>query len=213
MNTNTTVKALNFVYRFEYAKNNNPLTLFLLHGMGGDEHSLVPLAKIIAPEAGILSPRGKVLENGMLRFFRRLREGVFDIEDLNRRTNELADFLKTATEIYYLQSDNILLCGYSNGANIGTSLLFSYSELFGGAILLRPMLPYEPSPLPDLKQKPVIALIGEDDPLVPVQSSARLVELLNTAHADVTIHRTFGGHNITSADYFAISQWLERYFR
>src|SRR5436190_11957805 len=97
-------------------------TLLLLHGTGGNERDLIPLGKELDPNASLLSPRGKTLENGMPRFFRRLSEGVFDLEDLKNRTHELADFTLSAAKHYGLEQKKIVGVGYSNGANIAASM-------------------------------------------------------------------------------------------
>ncbi|HET7290297.1 MAG TPA: alpha/beta hydrolase, partial [Thermodesulfobacteriota bacterium] len=126
----------------------SPSTLLLLHGTGGDEESLVPIAERILPGAGILSPRGKVLENGMPRFFRRFSEGVFDLEDLRVRTRELAEFIAKASEIYSFDRNKLIAAGYSNGANIAASVLLSFSRVIPFAVLFHPMVPFVPDVLP-----------------------------------------------------------------
>src|SRR5678815_3087091 len=123
-------------------------TLLLLHGTGGNERDLIPLGRELDPNAALLSPRGKVLENGMPRFFRRLAEGVFDLEDLKTRTNELADFVAAAAQHYGFASDNVVAVGYSNGANIAASMLLLRPEIMNAAILFRAMVPLTPDKLP-----------------------------------------------------------------
>src|SRR3989442_15283751 len=123
---------LGFIHRFIPSNKNRvgakgkirPTTVLLLHGTGGNEEDMIPLGQQIAPEAAILSPRGKVLENGMPRFFRRLAEGVFDLEDLKFRTYELADFVEEASKVYGFDLQHVVALGYSNGANIAASELF-----------------------------------------------------------------------------------------
>jgi predicted esterase len=127
-----------FIHRFEKGRPEER-PLLLLHGTGGDENDLIPLARMIAPTASFLSPRGKVLENGMPRFFRRLAEGVFDEDDVRRRANELADFVTNARSQYGITSPIAL--GYSNGANIAAAALLLRPSELAGAILLRAMLP------------------------------------------------------------------------
>src|SRR5712691_4802337 len=112
----------------EFVPGTSERTLLLLHGTGGNEHDLLSLGREIDPTAALLSPRGKVLESGMPRFFRRLAEGVFDVEDLQRRTHELADFVAAAAEQYRFAADRVVAVGYSNGANIGASLLLLRPE-------------------------------------------------------------------------------------
>ncbi len=117
--------------------------IILLHGTGGNEKDLVPLTRHLAPESPILSVRGKVLENGMPRYFRRFAEGVFDLEDLRFRTDELLAFIRDAIPVYGLTPGRLVILGYSNGANIGTNLIFAESRLFAGGILMRPMVTHE----------------------------------------------------------------------
>src|SRR6478735_3000170 len=162
-------------------------TLLLLHGTGGNERDLIPLGRELDPNASLLSPRGKILENGMPRFFRRLAEGVFDLEDLETRTNELADFVASAVLHYKLAADNIVGVGYSNGANIAASMLLLRPEIMHAAILFRAMVPLVPDKLPDLSPVRVWIGAGDQDPIIPPSELQRLVELLRRAKADVTI--------------------------
>ena len=131
-----------FIHEFVPGKSER--TLLLLHGTGGNEHDLIPVGREIDPNAALLSPRGKILENGMPRFFRRLAEGVFDIEDLKQRTNELADFIAAAAKQYNLVANQVVAVGYSNGANIAASMLLLRPEILHAAILFRAMVPLVP---------------------------------------------------------------------
>src|SRR4026208_1552607 len=158
-----------------------PTTLLLLHGTGGNEEDMIPLGQQIDPEAAILSPRGKVLENGMPRFFRRLAEGVFDIEDLKFRTNELADFVAAAVRHYKLAVDDIVGVGYSNGANLAASMLLLRPEIMHAAILFRAMVPLVPEKMPELSSVSVWIGAGDQDPIIPESETQRLVELLRRA--------------------------------
>src|SRR4029453_18401123 len=124
----------------EFVEGSSDRTLLLLHGSGGNERHLSPLGRELDPNAPLLSPRGKILEDGMPRFFRRLAEGVFDLEDLKTRTNELADFVPAAACHYKLAADNIVGVGYSNGANIAASMLLLRPEIMHAAILFRSMV-------------------------------------------------------------------------
>ena len=146
-------------------------TLLLLHGTGGNEHDLLSLGRNLDPEASLLSPRGKVLENGLPRFFRRLAEGVFDEEDLIYRTNELADFVSEAATSYSLDSQRIYAMGYSNGANVAASMLLLRPGVLAGAALLRAMVPLVPEVLPKLNGISVLLLSGRYDPLVPEENA------------------------------------------
>jgi phospholipase/carboxylesterase len=153
-------------------------TFLLLHGTGGNEQDLIPLAYELDKSAAILSPRGKVLENGITpRFFRRLAEGVFDLEDLKFRTNELADFVIDASKTYDFDLQYVIAVGYSNGANIAASLLLLRPEIFSSAILFRAMVPLVPEKLPDLSSKYIFMSSGLYDPIVSRQDAERLFSL------------------------------------
>jgi predicted esterase len=180
----------------------------LLHGTGGNERDLIPLGRELDPNAALLSPRGKVLENGMPRFFRRLAEGVFDLEDLKYRTDELADFIAAAGEHYGFATDQLVAVGYSNGANIGASMLLLRPEILGAAILFRAMVPLVPDRLPDLSSVRVWIGAGDQDPIIPASEAQRLVELLRRAGADVTIRFFNAGHGLTNDDLEAARHWL-----
>src|SRR5213082_20870 len=188
----------------EFIPGDSPRTLLLLHGTGGNERDLIQLGRELDPNAALLSPRGKVLENGMPRFFRRLAEGVFDLKDLKYRTNELADFVAAAVRHYKLVADHIVGVGYSNGSNIAASMLLLRPEIMHGAILFRAMVPLIPDTLPDLSSVRVWIGAGDQDPIVPASETERLAELLRRAGADVTIHFTTAGHGLTSDDFEAV---------
>lgn len=203
---------LDFVHRFISANTKakkSSLTLLLLHGTGGTEDDLIPLANELATDASILSVRGKVLENGMSRFFRRLEEGVFDLEDLKMRTDELADFILKSSSVYEFDLKRLLAVGYSNGANIAASLLLRRPEVLAGAILFRAMVPFIPDDLPDLSKKSVILLEGLRDPIVSKQEAESLLKIFNKAHSNVTIKWQGSGHNLTQEDIESAKKWLE----
>ena len=183
-------------------------TLLLLHGTGGDENEMIPLGRNLDPTAALLSPRGKVLENGMPRFFRRLAEGVFDLDDLKKRTNELADFVAAAAQHYGFASDNVIAVGYSNGANIAASMLLVRPEILHGAVLFRAMVPLVPENLPDLSSLQVWIGAGSEDPIIPTSETQRLVELLRSAGADVTLRFFNAGHGLTNSEVEIAAQWL-----
>jgi phospholipase/carboxylesterase len=192
----------------EFIPGSSSRTLLLLHGTGGNERDLIPLGRELDPNAALLSPRGKVLENGMPRFFRRLAEGVFDLEDLKMRTNELADFVTAAARHYKLASDHIVGVGYSNGANIAGSMLLLRPEIMHAAILFRAMVPLIPDKLPDLSSVRVWIGAGDQDPIVPASETKRLAELLRRASADVTIRFAKAGHGLTNDDLEVARHWL-----
>ncbi|WP_375105854.1 alpha/beta hydrolase [Lysinibacillus fusiformis] len=182
-------------------------TLLLLHGTGGNEESLIGLAKEIDDTANILSVRGNVLEHGMPRFFRRLAEGVFDIEDLIIRTKELNEFLNEASQQYGFDRQRIVAVGYSNGANIAASLLFHYEDVLAGAILHHPMVPRRGIELPKLSATPVFIGAGTNDPMCTAQESEDLEALLSSAGATVTTNWFDFGHQLTIPEVHAAKEW------
>jgi phospholipase/carboxylesterase len=183
--------------------------LVLLHGTGGTESDLLPLAEAISPESSVLSIRGNVLENGMPRYFRRLAEGVFDIEDLQFRTKELNDFLNQAAAEYGFDRGNVVAIGYSNGANIAGSLLFHYEDALQGAILHHPMVPIRGVKLPDLSGVPIFISAGENDPICVPQETEELSALLKEAGANVTVHWERFGHRLTASEVDAAAIWYQ----
>jgi predicted esterase len=202
------VSGLDFVHVHQPAANGCTRTLLLLHGTGGNEQDLLPLAAMLDPSAGVLSPRGKVLEQGMPRFFRRLAEGVFDLEDLRRRAGELATFVAQSADHYGLRGDQIVAVGFSNGANIASAVLLLHPEALGGAILFRGMVPIVPDQPPALAHTPVFLSNGRQDPLVTVAETERLVMLLQAAGADVTLAWQPAGHQLTVGDVEEAKSWL-----
>ena len=195
-----------FIHEFVPGISNR--TLLLLHGTGGNERDLIALGRELDPNAALLSPRGKVLENGMPRFFRRLAEGVFDLEDLKHRTNELADFVIAAAQHYGFASDNLVAVGYSNGANIAASMLLLRPEILSAAILFRAMVPLHPETQPNLSSVRVWIGAGTHDPIIPMSDTKTLAELLRNAGADVTIRDFQAGHGLTTEDVEAARDWL-----
>ncbi len=210
---------LDFVHKFIPAseeetirrrtQNKEVPTLLVLHGTGGNEQDLIPLARQISSKAAILSPRGKVLENGMYpRFFRRLAEGVFDMEDLKFRANELANFVKDASKVYDFDMHCIIAVGYSNGANIGASMLLLHPEILSAAVLFRAMVPLVPRVLPDLNNKHIFMSSGLYDPIVPKRDAERLVELLKRAGARVSLYWQNSGHELVIEEVKRAKEWL-----
>ena len=201
----TTLPDLGFIHRFVPGEDPGP-PLLLLHGTGGDENDLLPLANRIAPGCSMLSPRGKVNEQGLTRFFRRSPDGVWDRDDFNQRTLELADFLRQARAAY--QIGKPIALGYSNGANIAWSLLLHDPQALAGAILLRALLPFDPRPLPDLGGVPVLLIAGTHDELIPVDRAGLLAALLGEAGADVSYEVLHSGHGLTKQDLTLAAAWL-----
>ena len=204
---------LGFIHRFVPVNESaSGETLIALHGTGGDENDLVGIGQAIAPGAAILSPRGNVLENGAPRFFKRLAEGVFDPKEVRSRAEELARFVRAAISKYGLDASRIYALGYSNGANIASSVMFIEPGLFQGAVLFRPMVVYEPVERGDLSGSSVFISAGRMDPIVPANSVERLVELFESSHAEVTLKWQLAGHNLVpsevrdAADWFALQR-------
>jgi phospholipase/carboxylesterase len=205
---------LSFRHRFISSMNKAAPVLLLLHGTGGNESDLIPvgqeLAQALPGGAHLLSPRGKVLENGMPRFFRRLAEGVFDIEDLKRRSDELARFVEAAGRAYGFDTRKVIAAGYSNGANIAAATLLLHPGVLAGGVLLRPMVPFEPEAKPDLSGVSIFIAGGQHDPIVPADQARRLAVLLQSAGADVELYWHSGGHELSEAELAAAAAWLSR---
>ena len=197
-----------FIHVFRPPATTGGPILLLLHGTGGNEHDLIRLADVLLPGAGILSPRGKVLERGMPRFFRRLAEGVFDIEDLKLRTAELADFISEAATQYEFSTRDITAVGFSNGANIAGALLLLRPDALGAAVLFRAMVPLVPDTLPTMAATPVLISNGKMDPLVSAEETEQLAALLRSAGADVTVAWQNSGHELTDRDVITAQEWL-----
>lgn len=185
-------------------------TLLLLHGTGGDENDLIPLGQLLRPGAALLSPRGQILENGQPRFFRRLAPGVFDEDDLIRRTHELADFVEDQSASRHL--GKIIAVGYSNGANIAASMLLLRPDVLSGAILFRAMLPLEPPHPPQLPGTPVLLLAGRHDNMIPQDSTQRLAVLLEQSGANVTLEWRDTGHTLEQPEFLFAQSWLDENF-
>ena len=199
---------MEFIHIFQPPATRGGPILLLLHGTGGNEHDLVPLAETLLPAAGILSPRGQVLERGMPRFFRRLAEGVFDIDDLKVRTAELADFITASAVKHQFATGNVTAVGFSDGANIAGALLLLRPDTLGAAVLFRAMVPLTPETLPNVPATPVLISNGKMDPLVSVEETERLAALLRSAGADVTVSWQNAGHELTDRDVITAREWL-----
>jgi phospholipase/carboxylesterase len=203
---------MNFDHVFE--QGSSGLTILALHGTGGNEHDLVPLAKMVAPNANILSPRGKISENGAPRFFRRVAEGVFDVEDLKFRTHELADFINEAAKRYAFDSGKVYALGFSNGANIASSLFFLRPEVLAGGAMLRGMVPLdkdkgELEQLPDLRGKQIFLANGTRDPIVPLENAKKLAKMYQDAGATLTHELNPASHGLIQSDLQAVKRWFE----
>jgi len=188
------------------------VTVLLLHGTGGDGDSLLQLGYTLAPGARLLSPTGKVVEGDARRFFRRLREGVFDQKDLMQRTEELATFVRDAAVAYDLDQRRIVAVGYSNGANIASSVMLRHPEILAGAVLFRPMVPFTPEPEKLLSGIPVLICAGDRDPLLPPGDTESLAAIFRSADADVTVHVASAGHELVMNDIVTARDWFARNF-
>ncbi len=199
-----------YIHRYDPAQDDTrDVTLLLLHGTGGDENALLGLGRMLIPGAGLLSPRGNVLENGMPRFFRRFAEGVLDVDDLKQRSAELADFIHQSSEIYHFDEQRVIATGFSNGANIAASLLLLQPSVLHAAILLHPMVPFVPETSPDLQGKPIFIGAGRTDPLVPAVQTEQLAAIFRQAGANVEMCWQNGGHTVGLEEVKAAKAWLE----
>jgi phospholipase/carboxylesterase len=199
---------LSFIHRFEPATEPGRPPLLLLHGTGGNEDDLLPLGRMLSPGSAQLSPRGKVLEGGMPRFFRRLAEGIFDEDDVRRRAHELADFIAEAREFYNLAAP--IAVGFSNGANIAAAVLQLRPEALAGAALLRGMVPLKNPAAADLTGKPVLIISGNLDPIVPAENARRLASLLTGAGATVEHRVAPTGHGLSQTDVGLTKAWINK---
>lgn len=185
-------------------------TFISLHGTGGDEFSLQKMTHQVSVNMNYLGIRGNVDENGMARYFRRLREGVFDMDDLRFRTAELADFIREAAVTYGFSLDTSYLIGYSNGANIAANLMLTEQDLAAGALLLHPMVPSREQTAVDLAGKQLFISAGRQDPLVPMEEADELEQLFLAKNAEVLMYRDDHGHQISYAEVAAAGKWLEQ---
>lgn len=200
---------IGFIHRFVAAEDKTSAeTLVVLHGTGGDENDLIGIGQAIAPGAAILSPRGNVLESGAPRFFKRLAEGVFDPKEVRSRGEELARFIRAAIAKYGLNPERVFALGYSNGANVASTVMFIEPGLFRDAILFRPMVVFEPNERPDLSGAGVFISAGRKDPIVPTKSVERLVELFEVSRAEVTLKWQLAGHNLLPSEVREAADWL-----
>jgi phospholipase/carboxylesterase len=197
---------LGFIHAF--LPGTSPRTLLLLHGTGADEQDILPVGRALDAGANLLSPRGKVNEEGRLRFFARFAEGVFDLEDLAVRTDELADFIVAAAAHYQLDREEMIAAGYSNGANISASILLRHPGLLRRAILFRAMVPFVPEKLPDLGSTRVWISAGKTDTLIPARETERIAALLRDCGANVTLERVNSDHTLTMEDITLAQAWL-----
>jgi phospholipase/carboxylesterase len=196
-----------FIHKFE--KGPLPMTVLALHGTGGDETDLLPIARAVAPGASILSPRGKANERGAYRFFARKAPGVFDQDEVLTRAEELAEWIGWAVKEYGLNASKIFALGYSNGANIATAVMLLHPGALAGGVLLRPMRVIRPDPLPDLGGAPVLIAAGREDGMMPAGEAEALGRLLAEAGAAVDFAMQDEiGHELTPQDFSLAKKWL-----
>jgi predicted esterase len=201
--------SLTYHHVFEPGTDPQAPPLLLLHGTGGSETDLLRLGRAISPGSALLSPRGDVSEGGSLRFFARLAEGVFDPNEITRRTHALADFVAAAAKHYELEPQRLIAMGFSNGANIAATLHLLRPETVGGGVLFRPMVVIEQSAAPgSLVGKRLLLCHGSTDPLVPPDDPTRLAALLRAGGADVKIETLPASHALTPQDVAAAQAWL-----
>jgi predicted esterase len=198
---------LGFIHH--YVGGTSAMTILLLHGTGGSEEDLLGIGSAIAPGANLLSPRGKSLDEGMPRFFRRFGEGQFDEKDIIFRAGELADFIAAAAEHYKFDSKRVIALGYSNGANIAAAVMLLHPQALSGAMLLRAMVPLMPTSVPQLSGKSILMCQGKNDPIVPIENAQRLADVFRAAGADVTLHWLSSGHQLTQDDLQTCAAWIE----
>lgn len=197
---------MTFAHRFVPGASAGARTLVLLHGTGGDETSLLEIGAVLDPDANMLGIRGKSTEEGVNRFFRRLREGVFDEADLLQQAHDLAEFIEASRAAYGL--GELDLVGYSNGANMSAALLLLHPKPIASAILFRAMLPILPPSPPDLIGKRVLMLSGAADRMIPLDSATRLAEVLKDNGAMVDHRIAPVGHSLGREDVLAAASWL-----
>jgi phospholipase/carboxylesterase len=199
---------LGFIHRFEPGADPSKPPILLLHGTGGDEDDLLPFGRAVAPGSALLSPRGKALENGMARFFRRFAEGKFDEDDVRFRAGELADFIDAARAAYQIAAP--IAIGYSNGANVAAAILTLRPAALAGAVLMRAIAPFRELPKTDLTAKPILMISGAGDPMAPADSAARLATALVEAGADFKREIVPTGHQLSETDVALARDWLAR---
>jgi predicted esterase len=203
---------LGFIHRFvPSASPGDDITLLLLHGTGGHEDDLLDLGRYVSPGAALLSPRGRVLENGMPRFFRRVAEGVFDLEDLKLQTERLGHLVRAASRKYCFAVEKVIAVGYSNGANTASSLLLTDPQLLTGAVLFRPMVPFVPDSLPDLRNLSVLLCAGRKDSIATAEQIERLTKLFEAAGANISTYWHEGGHELGDDDLQAARNWIAKW--
>ena len=197
-----------FIHRFLPGK--SLFTVLVLHGAGGDENDLLPVARALAPTAAFLSPRGKVMEDGVRRFFARVSPDVFDETEVRTRAAELADWVRAAVAHYNLDPARVFAMGFSNGASIAASTMLLHPGVLAGSLLLRPRTILEPAPLPDLNGAPTLVIAGERDEKMPAGAAEHLARLLGRAGAAVEMAMLDSEHGLTPQDFSLGKDWFTK---
>ena len=192
-----------YIYAEKQGAGADAPTLFLFHGTGGDENQFLGLGAQLLPGARLVAPRGDVSEAGALRYFKRTGEGRYDMADLARATAKTAGFVQAQKG-----SGEAIGFGYSNGANIIASVLFETPAAFHRAVLLHPLIPFEPAPQPGLAGKPILITAGRRDGMCPAPQTEALVAWFQAQGADVTVFWHDGGHEIRQEELLAVQEWL-----
>ncbi|MET7246256.1 alpha/beta hydrolase [Methylobacterium sp. EM32] len=180
--------------------------LLLLHGTGGDETELLPFARSLSPGSAVLAVRGSVSENGKLRFFPRLSEGVFDEDAVRRHAGALARFVLAACTRHGLAPP--VAVGYSNGANVAAAILQHHAGVLAGAVLLRAVNPLRTAPRAHLSRTRILVLAGEADEIAPPALGEGLAATLRSQGGEVEFHRVVGGHGLIADDLAVARRWL-----
>ena len=199
---------MSFIHNFLPGKLSS--TVLVLHGQGGDENDLLPVARALAPGAAFLSPRGKAAENGATRFFARVSQDVFDEAEIRARTAELAEWISEAAVQYGLDTTKIYALGFSNGASIAASTMLLHPGVLAGGLLLRPRAIIEPEKLPDLNGTPVLVIAGQQDEKMPGGASEILARQLGRAGAAVEMALLDAGHDLTPQDFSIGKTWFTK---
>jgi phospholipase/carboxylesterase len=182
--------------------------IFLFHGTGGDETQLLGFARQLLPGAHLVAPRGDVSEQGANRFFRRTSEGVYDMADLGRATEKMVAFVRAHRE--ESAAPEVLGLGYSNGANILASVLFTAPGLFDAAVLMHPLIPFTPPPQPGLAGRRVLITAGRRDPICPPPATEALAAWFEAQGARTEVFWHAGGHEIAQPELAAVAEYLSR---
>lgn len=203
-------EASGFLFHWEPGVATGPV-LVMLHGTGGSEHDLVPLGQRLLPGAPILSPRGRVLERGMPRFFRRLAEGVFDHDNVRDEADALATWIGSFVTTADLAPRPRVAVGYSNGANIAAAMLLRHQDLFQGAVLLRPMVPLPEHYRGESSSSRVLVIAGQRDPIAPVAQAEELAKRLEESGSRVDLVVVPASHELSADDLRLAQQFLHQF--